>query len=345
MNSEREEVSASQLEAAALPVSGASEPRQALKLVCPACRGALAWGDATLRCGHCQVDYHHQDGMWQMRLGRMGAPGYDPHHFDTLAEVEGRHFWFVARRELILEAMRRSVPDLGTRPMFDVGCGSGGLAAFLAAGGVRLSGACDAYPEALWIASRRLEVPVLLVDEGRLPPLGSGQPMIGLFDVLEHIDDDAGTLAWVAEALEPGGYLVLTVPAHPCLYNDLDRSARHRRRYRRRELAVKLAAAGLRVRLLTHFMAPLALPILLVSWSEAARRRLGRPPLASPVGARLRVRPFPDFALGLVLSLERRLLRLGSLPFGSSLMAVAERPVDRALDPGPMPSARRRDRS
>lgn len=302
-----------------------TEAAERLRLVCPTCRRALAWADATLRCANCHDCYQQRDGVWQLTLGRVGAPGYDPHHFESLPQVESHHFWFVARRQLILDVLRRSVPDLSTRPMFDVGCGSGGLAAFLAAGGVRLSGACDAYPEALRIAGRRIDIPLLLVDEGRLPPLGAGQSMIGLFDVLEHIDDDAATLSWIAEVLEPGGYLVLTVPGHPWLYNDSDRAARHRRRYRRRELASKLTLAGFRVRLVTHFMAPLVPAILLATWRDAVWRRLGRRPAATPVGARLQVRAGLNAALGLLLTLERHLVRFVSLPFGSSLIAVAER--------------------
>lgn len=297
-----------------------------LNVVCPTCRQALALVGATLRCATCDVGYEKRDGVWQLTLGRVGAPGYDPHHFESLPQIEGRHFWFLARRQLILDVLRRTVPDLSQRSMFDVGCGSGGLAAFLTSHGVRLSGACDAYPEALQIAGRKIDVPLFLVDEGRLPPLGAGQSMIGLFDVLEHIDDDVATLSWIAEVLEPGGYLVLTVPAHPALYNDADRSAHHRRRYGMTELRGKLAAAGFRVRLLTHFMAPLAPAILLSSWRQAGWRRVRRRPPATPLGARIQVRAGLNAAMGLVLRLERGLLRWVSLPFGSSLIAVAERP-------------------
>ena len=305
--------------------STAPEPPR-LNVVCPSCRQALALQDSTLYCVACGAAYGQRDGVWQLALGRLGAPGYDPHHFDSLPQVEDRHFWFLARRALILDVLRMSVPDLSERPMFDLGCGSGGLAAYLAGHGVRLSGASDAYPEALQMARRKVDAPLFLVDEGRLPPLGPGQAMIGLFDVLEHIDDDVATLSWIAEVLEPGGCLVLTVPAHPALYNDSDRSAHHRRRYRKRELQGKLVAAGLRVRRLTHFMAPLAPLILAANWGQAALRPLLRCRPAASLGARLRVRTGLNAIMGLVLGLERRLLSQISLPFGSSLIAVAERP-------------------
>ena len=142
-----------------------------------------------------------EDGILRLTLGREGAPGYDPHFFNTLERVEGRHFWFVARREVILDALRRAVPDLEHRGLFDIGCGSGGLLQYLAARGVTVAGACDAYLESLEIVRRRIAAPLVLVDEGRLPPLGPGQELLGLFDVLEHLDDDRGVLRFLRSAL------------------------------------------------------------------------------------------------------------------------------------------------
>lgn len=277
-----------------------------------------------VRCAACGAHYPEVGGILRLVAGSSGAPGYDPHYFETLPDIETRHFWFVTRREVILDAMRRHIPDLDQRPLFDIGCGTGGLVSYLTTQGIRLSGACDAYVQALEIARRRLDVPLVLVDEGRLPPLAPGQPLVGLFDVLEHIDDDRGTLAWLASVLEPGGYLVLTVPAHPFLFDESDERAHHRRRYRRRELLEKLEAAGYEVRLLTHFMAPLV-PILALLRGPGrllARRR------AAPRGwdAQLRVVPGVNGVLRSLLRVERGWVRAGTLPFGSSLLAIAARP-------------------
>jgi glycosyltransferase involved in cell wall biosynthesis len=63
-------------------------------------------------------------------------------------------------------------------------------------------------------------------------------------NVLEHIEDDRSTLADMLAVLEPGGRLVLLVPALSWLYGSLDEHLRHFRRYERAELEEKLAAAG-----------------------------------------------------------------------------------------------------
>jgi SAM-dependent methyltransferase len=294
-----------------------------LRLACPRCRSPLCLGTSGASCSGCRAEFAGRDGILDLRLGRLGAAGYDPHYFPTLAEVEREHYWFAARREVVRDVLRDAVPDLGARALFDIGCGSGGLLAFLGESGVRLAGACDAYPESLELVRRRVALPLLLVDEGRLPPLGAGQSLVSLFDVLEHLDDDLGTLRHLFALLEPGGILALTVPAHPFLFDEMDEIAHHRRRYARRELRGKLEAAGFRVRRLAHFMAPLV-PLVAL---RAARRVLGaRASALERRKAELGVTPVLNPLLRALLRLERPLVRAALLPFGMSLIAVAERP-------------------
>jgi SAM-dependent methyltransferase len=292
-----------------------------LSLVCPACRAPLAGVGEAWPCPACGRSYGARDGILHLVAGSDGAPGYDPHYFEALPRIEGRHFWFLARREVIFDGIRRAVPDWRQRPLFDIGCGTGGLLAYLASRGVPLAGACDAYVRALEVARARIDAPLVLVDEGRPPALGPGQRLLSLFDVLEHIDDDRATLSWAYSVLEPGGYLVLTVPAHPFLFGETDRLACHRRRYRRRELGGRLREAGFELARLTHFMAPLV-PLL------ALTRHLGGGSSRSAAkDAELRLVPFVNGALRALLKVEKLALRAASLPFGSSLLAIARRPT------------------
>jgi SAM-dependent methyltransferase len=296
-----------------------------LRLVCPSCRAALEVGAAAASCRGCGARYEQRDGILDVRAGRVGAPGFDPHYFPTLAAVERDHYWFKTRREVVRDVLRDAVPDLAARALFDVGCGSGGLLAFLGESGVPLAGACDVYEQSLALVRRRVDVPLLLVDEGRFPPLGPGFTLLSLFDVLEHIDDDRGTLAHLMEVLAPGGVLVLTVPAHQSLYDEMDEIAHHRRRYGRRELGEKLRAAGFRVLRLAHFMAPL---VPLVALRGLARLLPGRATSFERRKAELSVIPVINHLMRGVLRLERPLVRASLLPFGTSLVAVAQKPRD-----------------
>ena len=70
---------------------------------------------------------------------------------------------------------------------------------------------------------------------------------IEIFDILEHIDDDEQRLAAIFRATRPAGGALLTVPQHPQLWSAADELGSYSRRYRKRDLVVKLNRAGFHV--------------------------------------------------------------------------------------------------
>jgi SAM-dependent methyltransferase len=113
----------------------------------------------------------------------------------------------------------------------------------------------EIVPEFVEEARRRLGVrpglESLVADIGGsvLPDSLRGRAFdtIVCMNVLEHIEDDRGTLSRFLGLLKPGGKLVLVVPAYRCLYNPLDAHDGHFRRYERAELNEKLKTAGFSV--------------------------------------------------------------------------------------------------
>jgi len=71
-------------------------------------------------------------------------------------------------------------------------------------------------------------------------------------NVFEHISDDTAAIQNAATVLEPGGNLILLVPAHDWLFGSIDRSIGHYRRYNKHTLGKKLSQAGLRCRELRY---------------------------------------------------------------------------------------------
>ena len=69
-----------------------------------------------------------------------------------------------------------------------------------------------------------------------------------IFEVLEHIDDDVTAMQRLFGLLDPGGLLVLSVPAKQALYTEEDAFQGHVRRYERLDLRDKLHNAGFIVR-------------------------------------------------------------------------------------------------
>jgi len=246
--------------------------------------------------------------------------GYDDELFRRLAEAEPRSFWYRARARLIVDLVRKHFP--GARDLLEVGSGSGGvlLALHRALPELRLVGA-EPAAEGLALARERLPSEIELVElDVRAMQYRDTFDVVGAFDMLEHVEDDDTALAGLAQAARPGGGVILLVPQHPWLWSEMDRVARHVRRYRRGELRRKAEAAGVEVEYVGSFVSAL-LPAMIAS---RVLRGLSRRPY-DPV-AELEPGPF-NRTLEKVLDAERKLIGRGvSLPFGGSLILVGRRP-------------------
>jgi SAM-dependent methyltransferase len=134
-----------------------------------------------------------------------------------------------------------------------------------------------------------------------------------LINVLEHIEDDDAALRQLREMLEPGGRLVVWVPAFEGLYSEFDRKVGHFRRYRLAGLQSQLREAGFEIVQIRYANA-----IGAIAWWLVARV-LRRQPTA-----RSSVRLFDRNVVPVVKYLESR----RRPPFGQSIFAVAARSAD-----------------
>jgi SAM-dependent methyltransferase len=239
---------------------------------------------------------------------------------DDLVAAEEWHFWFRARRDLVLWAIQRHVP--AARTVLEVGCGAGFvLSAIRDQDPQRFVIGCDRSVEALRRARQRdSRVPVFEADVRQLP-LARQFDLILALDVIEHVDEDHLALAEMYRLTRPGGSLLLTVPQHRWLWSQVDEFSCHRRRYDRRELAAKVADAGFGIVHATSCFAT-TVPFALV-----ARRRPRRAEDFDP-SAELRLSALTNAVLRGLLAPEWMALKRGlSLPIGSSLLLVARRPA------------------
>lgn len=72
----------------------------------------------------------------------------------------------------------------------------------------------------------------------------ASQSYIYSLNVLEHIQDDVGTLKSIQRKLIPGGTLILYLPAYQILFSEMDRLVGHYRRYKKRALIRILVESG-----------------------------------------------------------------------------------------------------
>jgi len=89
-------------------------------------------------------------------------------------------------------------------------------------------------------------------------------PAIGVFDVVEHIEDDLGFLHHLWDLLEPGGMLYLTVPAYNFLWSHLDENAGHFRRYTLGSMGKRFREAELKPIYQTYIFGYFPLAVLLL---------------------------------------------------------------------------------
>jgi SAM-dependent methyltransferase len=246
--------------------------------------------------------------------------------FSRVAPVENRHFWFRARARLLLDLIQRYAPPEPGDHLLEVGCGPGHLLSRLERSfpGAFVVGT-DLYRQGLRIAHERCHSPVIQADLFRLPFSAQFQ-LIGLFDVLEHLDDDRAALETLRSHLAPGGTLIVTVPAGPSLWSYFDVASRHRRRYTERQLRDLLGTTGYELAFSTYFMSAL------VPWIWLYRRVVrgrgpSKPALALVLAQdEMRIIPVLNDLLYAALRLEQWALAAGlRLPKGTSLAAVARR--------------------
>lgn len=253
-------------------------------------------------------------------INRTQAEGDFPGEaFAPLADVEDGHFWFETRNTVILWALGHWFPDM--RRYLEIGCGTGFvLRAVQNTFAQTQTAGSDLFVDALPTAQTRLHpaTPLFQMDARDLPFTATFD-VIGMYDVLEHIDEDREVLHQVYAALQPGGGLVLTVPQHRFLWSRADDYGMHKRRYSRADLLAKVKSAGFEVLYVSSFITML-MPLMLIS--RLAQRNVQIEDYDPRAEFQLNslVNCVLMLALAPVLALLRRRV---SMPFGGSLLLVA----------------------
>jgi len=243
----------------------------------------------------------------------------EPSVYHTLYQLEDTHWWCVGMRRQAWALLGSLALPPGAETVLDLGCGTGGLLRELGerwdALGVDLSEIAVGYCQERGLGG------LVQASADRLPFADGTFGLVTGMDVLYHraVSDDVAALRECHRVLHPGGWLLVRVPAYRWLWSAHDQAEHAARRYTAGALRQRLEAVGFAVRRLTYantILFPLAVPRRL--W----QRLTGGPP-------RCDLRPVPPVLnrpLLSTLAVEARWLRRHDLPFGLSVMALAQRP-------------------
>jgi SAM-dependent methyltransferase len=231
-----------------------------------------------------------------------------------MAELDERHWWYRARREIIADLIRREAKLPENAQILEIGCGTGHNLPMLSGFG-HVEG-LELDDEARALSEKRLGRKVM---SSPLPEL-AGVPdkhydLIGAFDVIEHIDDDEAALASIATKLKPGGRFIMTVPAHQWMWTAHDVANHHKRRYSKRALKQLIERSPLKLERLSYFNS-LLFPLAVAERTASKLRGKDNGDVKLPP-KRL------NSALEAVFAAERHLVGRVPLPPGLSLFAVA----------------------
>ncbi|MGB8354454.1 MAG: class I SAM-dependent methyltransferase [Chthoniobacteraceae bacterium] len=240
---------------------------------------------------------------------------------ETLERVR-RHPWWAARAELAL-AVLQSEAVAPPACVLDVGCGWGVNLDALENAGYETAG-LDVSRQIIDLIDRPGRQ---LIEADLNQPLPSGHELYAgalLLDVIEHLDDDRGTLCRIAPLVQPGGVLVVSVPALPMLFSDFDHIQGHRRRYVPETLRAAFDGSGFAVQKIFWWG----------GWMVPVLKRMRRKSVAKvqetpkTYADYLRLPPWPALVLMKCLyAWEHRRALQGKLDTGTSLFAVARRVV------------------
>lgn len=241
---------------------------------------------------------------------------YETDFYEKQLKIERSHFWFLFRNRVILRGVRLIEKGLSAPVrMLEIGCGAGNVISFLSEQGFSVEGA-DLYLDGLQVCERRTRTNLYQFDV-RAIPFREKWNVIGCFDVIEHMEEDELALQNMREALEPGGYLILTVPAVEMLYSA--KEGTHKRRYSKQGLVSKLDRAGFTIEKISYFfflLFPIFFAIRLIKkWKQEEVFQ----------SEDFSLHPFINQLLFKICMFESFISKFVSFPIGSSLWCVARK--------------------
>ncbi len=237
-----------------------------------------------------------------------GNKTFDPTFFDSLKDAENNYFWFRVRRHWIADYLLRHISPPAS--ILEIGCGTGNVSSYLATKGYEVTG-CEYYKDALDVAWAGFNK---VCGDALILPFGDNTfDVVGLFDVIEHFDDDWAVLCEAHRVLKKDGFLVVTVPARRELWSRVDEISFHKRRYSSDDITSTLTSESFVPLSVGYMFMMLYLPMKLLRGKKG------------DVADHFHISKPLNLLITLYFECERFISRFIKLPRGTSLIAIAKK--------------------
>ena len=284
-------------------------------IVCPKCQEKLCKNEDRYTCPSCRKDYPIINGIPYFHKD-IDSEDYNLDDYaieiDKIANAEKNHFWFKSRRNLILQVFNKFVSKKDK--VIEIGAGTGSIARMLSNAKYDLS-IGEIHPNGIEYARKNNDknLPIYQFDIMN-NPFKNHFDVVGLFDVLEHIEDDTLAINNISKMLNGGGKIVLTVPAHMWLWCEEDEVSNHFRRYELNTLKKLLIDEGFTIKYATNFFISIV-PLLYLRTKSKSSDEIS-------------INPIVNFILLTVSNIENKILEFLTSKIGGSIIIVAEKNSD-----------------
>jgi SAM-dependent methyltransferase len=203
-------------------------------------------------------NFNFKEGIWYS--SENANLSYPEEGNQVCYQVEDDSFWFNHRNHCILELVKKYAAD---DDFYDFGGGNGFVT----------KGLIDAGIDAILVepgsngvlnAKKRGVNKIICSTTTHVSFLNGKIKSIGVFDVLEHLEDDIKFVQELNNLLDNDGYLFITVPAIQTLWSQDDLDAGHFRRYTQKSITKLLTSNGFEIKYSSYFFCILVFPLFLI---------------------------------------------------------------------------------